>query len=509
MYRCAEVQLARIILLGVFCNQMSAKGKYFIDSLPCTLYNCKILCIGNKVYIGFPENYNNAPEFLIMHMSTNEVDAVEFLVDTLKGFHFRNTVTNNDAVQVQFPLQFEVQNYEQRYNGIKVTTANDEPLVVYGESYSSESAGIFAALPCSAQNVTEYEYYGVTFNGFTSHSRAFMLFVGCENSTIVRVGSLIVYLHEMERYIYSSTHGLTGTRVVSNKPISFISGHQCRGVPPGESSCDQLVEQLPNTALWGKEFLTAPLFGRTAPDIYIVVSYLPSTVTTMVCSDSSNTTVTTLSQFPRNHKVVTVPDSAYCSIDSNNPVLVVQFASSGEADNTSSDPFMMNIPPVDQYTNKYVVVIPAEFSSNVITIFVTPEYYQPERIFVDEVNQNDANWTDIPCQNDSLVCGYAATIVVDEGQHRVFHESTSAKMSVSVYGFSRDNGYGYYAVGDLKLDYYPSQDSSVSPSLLTTVASNVTGNLWKLFSQMCAYYYGATPKLSYFLGVGLHRNAYF
>ena len=148
-------------------------------------------------------------------------------------------------------------------------------------------------------------------------------------------------------------------------------------------------------------------------------------------------------------------------------MLVVQFASSGEADNTSTDPFMMNIPPINQYTNKYMVVVPTEFASNIITIFVTLEYHQPERIFVDGTNQKDANWMDIPCQNDSLVCGYAATIVVNEGQHRVFHESRSAKMSVSVYGFRIRNGYGYYAVGDLKLDYYSSQDTPVFPSLDT------------------------------------------
>ena len=106
-----------------------------------------------------------------------------------------------------------------------------------------------------------------------------------------------------------------------------------------------------------------------------------------------------------------------------------------------------------------MVVIPVEFTSNVITIFVTPECYQPEEIFVDGVNQNDAIWTGIPCQK--IMCGYRATIVVNEGQHRVFHESRSAKMSVSVYGFSRHNAYGYYAIGDLKLN---SQDRLVLSS---------------------------------------------
>ena len=213
-----------------------------------------------------------------------------------------------------------------------------------------------------------------------------------------------------------------------------------------------VIEQLPNTALWGKHFLTAHLFGRTAPDIYVVVSYIPSTLTTVVCSNSSETTVITLSRFTDNYEVVTVAGEAYCSIDSNNPVLVAQFASGGTADNTSSDPFMMNIPPIDQYSNIFAVVTPNEFYSNFITIFITPEYLQPDMIFVDGINQSNTNWTDIPCLNDTLICGHAANIFVNEGQHTVYHKRDTAKMSVSVYGFRLANGYGYYAVGDLKLD---------------------------------------------------------
>ena len=423
--------------------------------------------IGNEIYVGFPKNYVNIPEFLKLFVLTNEDDAVGFSVDTLKGFHFSNTVRKNQTVEVELPISFEVQIHEQRYNGIKVTSQNNKSTVVYAQSYRTRSSGMFAALPCSPQNVTEYEYYGVTFDGVTNGSTrtAHLLFVGCENDTVIKVGQFTISLNEMETYIHNDARGLTGTRVVSNKPISFITGHQCINVPSTKKYCDFLIDQLPNTALWGKEFLSAPLFRRTAPDIYLLVSYLPSTVTTMVCSNSLETRVITLSKFPKNHEVVTIPGSAYCSIESNNPVLVVQFASSGEADNTRSDPFMMNIPPIDQYSNSYVVVVPAEFPSSVITVFVTPEYFQPDEILIDGIPQSNANWTDILCYNET-VCAYSANTVVDEGQHRVHHERQSAKMSVSVYGFKEANGYGYYAVGDLKLHYSPSQN----PNLITTVS---------------------------------------
>ena len=97
---------------------------------------------------------------------------------------------------------------------------------------------MFSALPCYPQNVTEYVYYGVTFEGVISHSTAYILIVGCESDTVVKVGQLTVTLNEMETYIHSDSRGLTGKKVVSNKPISFISGHQCQNVPSGVSHCN-------------------------------------------------------------------------------------------------------------------------------------------------------------------------------------------------------------------------------------------------------------------------------
>jgi hypothetical protein len=417
------------------------------------------MCIGSKVYIGFPKTFENIPQFLKLFVSTTEANASEVSIDTLRGFHVSHTVRNTQTIEVELPIDFEVQNAEQRYKGIKVTSANDQPIIVYGQSYRIGSSGMFAALPCYPQkDVTEYEYYGVSFDGYAYSNTHYMLIVGCESNTVVKIGPLTINLNEMETYMYSDARGVTGTKVVSNKPISFISGHQCKSIPHGGvRDCDHLIEQLPNTAQWGKQFLTAPLFERTAPDIYVIVSHIPSTLTTMVCSDSSETTVITLSEFAKNHEVVTVPENAYCSIDSNNTVLVAQFAQGGDADNTSSDPFMMNIPPIDHYSNNFTVVAPEGFSS-VITIFVTPEYHEPERIFVDGMHQGDANWTAIPCQNETLFCGYVARNVdVSEGQHTVYHEMDSAKMSVSMYGFKQYNGYGYYAIGGVKLDYSKSQ----------------------------------------------------
>ena len=133
------------------------------------------MCIGNKFYVGFPKTYGNIPEFLKLFVSSTETEPIGFSIDTLKGFHYSHIVRNNQTIEVELPIDFEVQNPEQRYNGIKVTSdvARNKPILVYGQSYHKRSSGMFSALPCYPQNVTEYVYYGVTFEGVTSYSTAY------------------------------------------------------------------------------------------------------------------------------------------------------------------------------------------------------------------------------------------------------------------------------------------------------------------------------------------------
>ena len=398
------------------------------------------IIIGGEYYMAFPNNL--PPQSLTLFVSTKESEKVAFSVVTLQGFRFSGTVKNTQTVQVDIPLELEVTDSTQREKGIKITTENDKQVNVFGQSYRNKSSGIFSSLPCLYQDIKEYEYYAVTSKDSTGEESAWLLLVGCENATSIKIDTDTLLLNEMETYLFSKHSDLTGMRVVSNKPISFFSGHQCDVIPIGIYFCDHMIEQLPNSALWGKEFMTAPLFGRTAPDIYTIVSSVPSTQVKIVCSNTTVTTKMILS--PNNHETVTVPGQAFCSINSTHPVLVVQFASGQDADNTDSDPFMMNIPPLKHYSNDYVIVAPPQFQSSTIAIFVLPEYYEAEKIFVDAQSQGDSDWTSVLCSiNEKTVCGYVTFVNVTEGQHRVYHRDDDARISVSVYGFSYHNGYGY------------------------------------------------------------------
>jgi hypothetical protein len=108
---------------------------------------------------------------------------------------------------------------------------------------------------------------------------------------------------------------------------------------------------------------------------------------------------------------------------------------------------MMMLQPIEQYENDVAIVVPPDFTVNVVAIFVRPEEFDPEKVSVDGNSQTNVNWTAIPCA-DGNVCGYVAYVNLTEGQHRLSHQDGQCGMiGASVYGFSYYNGYGYPAVG--------------------------------------------------------------
>lgn len=57
---------------------------------------------------------------------------------------------------------------------------------------------------------------------------------------------------------------LTGTRVLSDRPIAVFGGHECANIPSSDVSfCDHLEQQLPPVSQWGKKHLCGPFLQRS------------------------------------------------------------------------------------------------------------------------------------------------------------------------------------------------------------------------------------------------------
>ena len=315
-------------------------------------------------------------------------------------------------------------------------TDEETRIVVYGLDSWFFSSDAFVALPCDQLPVAEYEYYAVSYG---LGSRA--LLVGCSDDTTVTTPSSSFTLNQLETYLIESSEGedITGTRVVTNKPISFFSGHQCINIPNTVRSCDHLIEQVPPTAIWGQSFLAASFLGRTSGEFFRVLAAADATTVVVNCTTFTQPLSFTLNSEGSWEEFFVEADS-FCSIESNNPILVMEFSLSFQIDNVG-DTFMTMVPPIEQNSNNYVFSILPEYSANFITIFVAPESFQLEHIFVDRMSLENSSWTEVYCT--SGVCGYIARVPLQPGEHRLYHQDADAGVGLIVYGFKIFKSYGY------------------------------------------------------------------
>ena len=399
---------------------------------------------GNEFYVGFANNHVNQSATLRLFVTTPEQNPVNFSVTTLTGFNFDGIATRQSTTTVLLPSTLQVQSNTQRNKGIHIKAEENKRIVVYGLNYRQFTSDAFLALPCERSAVDQYEYYALTYHASSLPSN--ILIVACEDNTTITAPSTTVTLNRQQTYLISKLGDLSGTRVVSTKPISFFSGHQCTNIPTGILACDILTEQVPPTNTWGSFFLGASFLGKSSGALYRVLTAHDSTTVIVNCTTMTRPTTYTLSRAGSWQQFQALANS-FCSIESTNPVLVMEYAQGFDLDYIG-DPLMTMIPPVEQYSNNYVFNVLPEFSTNYITIYVAPEFFQPERTFVDNSSLLTASWTAVYCSTGTL-CGYVTGQNLTAGEHRLYHTDADARVGVSAYGFNRYNSYGY--AGGLQL----------------------------------------------------------
>ena len=359
------------------------------------------------------------------------------------GYSYNGTATNHSTTVVNLPRFLEVTSNTQRNKGIRVKAEGDRKIVVYGMSYQQHSTDAFLALPCISLAIDSYEYYGVTYS--SPRWDGDILLVGCEDQTLVTTPTTTFTLNRQETYLISRSD-ITGYKVTATKPLSFFSNQRCTNIPSNSGACDHLTEQIPPTFTWGHEFFAASLQGRTSGELFRVVAAQDSTVVRVKCNTLRQTSVYNLAS-AGNWQEFRISSNSFCSIEANSPILVMQFGLGNSIDSVG-DPLMMMIPPVEQYSNNYVLNVLSSFATNYITIYVAAKYYQSQDIVIDNTNQRNAVWTAVRCVNNS-VCGYITRVSLAAGEHHLYHQNPEARVGVSAYGFNSYNSYGYS--GGLKL----------------------------------------------------------
>ena len=220
---------------------------------------------------------------------------------------------------------------------------------------------------------------------------------------------------------------LTGTTVLSDKPVAVFGGHQCANVPSTAfQACDHLVEQQPPDEAWGTRFETVRLMTRERGDTFRILASQPGTDVRI-----DGALVATLAAGRFHTRLV----SSASEITASKPVLVAQFANSSAYDNVLGDPFMMLVAPFEQYQLGYVVSTPdSGFETNALNVVVP----------ADAVGTVKVDGTAIPASDYKPIgSGEFAGVQLEVtlGSHAV--TGGGDPFAVSSYGFGSFDSYGY------------------------------------------------------------------
>ena len=217
---------------------------------------------------------------------------------------------------------------------------------------------------------------------------------------------------------------VSGTRIQSDKAIAVFAGNLCTAIVT-ESACDHLVEQLQPTASLGASYLTVPLAMRLKGDTVRVYAVEDDTIIRI------NDKI--VMQLEAGENYTTILDQASI-ITASHPIQVMQFANSYSYDEVIGDPFMLAVPPVEQFLSAYIVTTPAEgFERNFINL--TAHQSVSDTILVDGNVVDSSLWQPIA---DTDYVG--AQIEVSMGVHTA---TASEPFGLYIYGFNRYDSYGY------------------------------------------------------------------
>ena len=390
---------------------------------------------------------------LTLLVINEETFSISVTVELLQGHFVTQNISAFTGVEILLPTEITVINssYSQRHKGIHIQSTGDiEVTALSSKQNSSDAFKIYPMLSPDTQSFVEYIYYVVatgSSSGAESPYWSQILLIGSRDNTTIRIspsqsikipqslqdtGSNYVtidmgglysgILHEKQSFLFGVIGGdLTGTKVISDKPLAVFSGHECADF--GQGTCSFIAEQIPPIGYWGREFILAPYIANE----YIVLASVSNTMLNRTCTDGFRNT-TTLSHEGNWYQF---SNSAFCSLTADVPVLV-------SAITTGDHPLMTLVTPVEQYASNVSFKPYSCATNNSIVLTVYTQLIDTSNILFNGIPLHDNGTTLFPG------IGYAFHIVLRDMTRQVIN--SEFHVGVSFYGESEVCWYAFTPV---------------------------------------------------------------
>ena len=385
----------------------------------------------------------------------------------------------DDLVKVPFPQELLVtqSDFDNREKGILIEVTSEGSISDLMQNFFEGSVGEYLAYPCMDAVLENYTYYAISTDSLHPEARSEILLIACHNDTNITITptqpvvlpldaqdpnstnvtvpagcSHTVILHTPQTLLVavaSNTQDLTGSKIVSSKPLTVISGHECGNVPQGVDYCEHLTVQIPPTVTWETSFLLPPLAIRRQGQIYRVIPSHDDTIITHTCESTTTTTTIPTAGIPYN---LVIESDIYCTLVSNKPVFVTRWSLGAHTDQ-EGDPTVSPVAAVTQYINSVSFVnLPSfDWLNTYVSVMIPAELFTETSIIINDDISLDCPWQPFRNSTNGIV-GYGCNSRAPEGPFTMKHNQTDGVFSVIPYGFEPYVCSGYAYIAGMKFD---------------------------------------------------------
>ncbi len=368
-------------------------------------------------------------------------------------FQTEREVPANGFMRVDLPREAQI--FDSGIAGFQgIQVQSDKPVAVYGVNITTgASADAFLGLPVSTlgrhYHVVSYPAPGSLDPSLirTSHLPQYAIVSPYDNNRVTIVPADLTFdgqpageafdvvLNKGETYMVrgrpSNAYDAdqTGSTIRSELPVAVFSGSAAARIPQGFGYVDHLAEQLPPVSAWGQTHIVNPLGGRSGGDTWRFLAAEDNT--TLMIDGQPHATLQSAGFYE------TIIDQP-AVVETNAPILAVQFAHSVNYDNAPfGDPFMKIVPHTGQYVSRSEVIIPSDRFVSYINISLPAE----------GIAGMEMNGESIAPGVFSAVghSGYAvATISVEPNSLVRLTNTADIPFGATVYGWGRFEAYEAY-----------------------------------------------------------------
>jgi IgGFc binding protein/Bacterial Ig-like domain (group 1) len=398
---------------------------------------------GKEFWLGFPSNIGGqeaAVQTLYITGGTATTGTV-----AIPGLSFSEafSVTPGKVTAVKLPAETEMSGSLEATEEKAIHVTAGAPVVVYGLNDASFTTDAYTGLPTT---VIGTSYTVLAFGAGLGGNSVFSVVPTQDNTSVTITPSVaagesgahpagVPYTiklnigQEYQLVASNNPEDLTGTKITSSAPVSVFGGQECANIPSNEYfACDYVVEQNQPESTWGTSFLTEPLKTRSGGDDFEVVADQNETHVKL-----NGTEVATLNA--GQHYSQEIEEAS--EITSDKPIQLAQYSNSSSFDNTTGDPFMITIPPFQQFETGYTITTPVESE----TVFAN---YVNLVVPSSAVGAIKIDGTVVPASEFHPIgsTGFdGAQVSIEPGSHVL--SGNGQPFGAFSYGFSQFNGYGY------------------------------------------------------------------